>query len=38
MEAWPVLHGLLLASDATAFRGWRDESVLDHGAGGLRIV
>jgi len=38
MEAWPVLHGLLLASDATAFRGRRDESALDHGAGGLCFI
>ena len=38
MEARPILHGLLLASDATAVRGWRDESVLDHRAGCLCIV
>jgi hypothetical protein len=28
----------LLASDASAFRGWRNESVLDHCAGCLCIV
>ena len=38
MEAWPFLHGLLLASDATAFRRRRHESVLDHAAGGLCFI
>ena len=38
MEARPVLHGVLLASDATAFRGWRNESVVDHRAGCLCII
>ena len=38
MEAWPVLHGVLLASDATAFCRWRNESVLDRGAGGLCFI
>ena len=38
METRLVLHGVLLALDVTAFRGWGNESVLDHGAGGVCFI
>jgi hypothetical protein len=38
MEAWPILHGLLLAADVAAFRRWGHEPALDCSASRLRTI